>query len=65
MIIAIITFLISVILTLLVSFLMFKKWTKKTIPLTKDILRKIFLIAGSPKSEKDLNKVMYKLKKRD
>lgn len=65
MIIAIITFLITVILTLLVCFLIFKKWAKKTIPLTKDILRKIFLIAGSPKSEKDLNKVMYKLKKRD
>lgn len=65
MIIAIITFLISVILTLLVCFLIFKKWTKKTIPLTKDILKKIFMIAGSPKSEKDLLKVMYKLKKRD
>lgn len=61
----IITFLISVILTLLVCFLIFKKWTKKTIPLTKDILKKIFMIAGSPKSEKDLLKVMYKLKKRD
>lgn len=65
MIIAIITFVITVILTLLVCFLLFKKWTKKTIPLTKDILKKIFMIAGSPKSERDLNKVMYKLKKRD
>ena len=66
MIIAIIiTFLISAVITLLVCFMIFKKWTKKTIPLTKDILKKIFMIAGSPKSERDLNKVMYKLKKRD
>ncbi len=61
----IITFVLTLIIALLVCFLIFKKWTKKTIPLTKDILKKIFMIAGSPKSEKDLLKVMYKLKKRD
>lgn len=59
------TVIICIASTLLVCLLIFKKWSKKTIPLTKDILKKIFLIAGSPKSEKDLLKVMYKLKKRD